>query len=57
MAYVSSNKKNGIDPTVIAASVASNNGALGRTAETASSSLTAGAKLNIVVPVAGKIKQ
>jgi hypothetical protein len=57
MAYVSSSKRNGADPTVIAASQASNAGALDRAAETAASSLTAGAKLNIGVPVASKIKQ
>ena len=56
MAYVSSNKKNGTDASVIAASQASNSGALDRAAETAASSLTAGAQLNVAVRVAGKIK-
>jgi hypothetical protein len=57
MAYVSSNKKNGVDSTVIAASQASNSGALDRAAEATGSSLTAGAQLNVGVRVASKIKQ
>ncbi len=56
MAYPSSKKKNGADATVIAASAASNAGALDRAAETAGSSLTAGAQLNVAVRVAGKVK-
>lgn len=56
MAYVSSNKKNGVDPSVIAASQAANNGALDKASETGSSSLNAGAQLNVAVQVA-KVKR
>ena len=56
MAYISSNKKNGVDNSVIAASKASNSGALDRAAETGSSSLNAGAQLNVGIRVAAQLK-
>jgi hypothetical protein len=56
MAYTSSRKKDGIDSPVIAASKASNAGALDRAAETGSSTLTAGTSLNVGVRVASQLK-
>jgi hypothetical protein len=56
MAFISSNKTKGVDPSVVAASQAANSGALDRAAECAGSSLSAGAQLNVAVQTA-KVKR